>query len=144
MLHRSGLKGITRFGLNVSQLLRILHLYSLLSLVFKSLFEVLYGMKPILHNNLKVFGEVGVVTTKDKIQSNLTSCGTPCIFVVYAENHSKDVNRILNLEINTEIIPQDIIWLKNMHKDWLKNKLMTIIEGEKTVELPTSNERKNR
>jgi hypothetical protein len=29
-------------------------------------FELLYGEKPILHKNLKIFGEVGVVTTKYK------------------------------------------------------------------------------
>jgi transposase InsO family protein len=35
----------------------------------KSIFELLYGEKPTLYNNLKIFGEVGVVTTKDKIQA---------------------------------------------------------------------------
>jgi hypothetical protein len=47
----------------------------------KSPFELLFGSKPILHYDLKIFGEVGVVTTKDKIQSKLTNRGSPCIFV---------------------------------------------------------------
>jgi hypothetical protein len=82
-----------------------------------------------------------VVTTKDKIQAKLTNRGTPCIFVGYSENHSRDVYRMLNLETNSVITFQDIIWLKKMHKDWLRNKLMTIIEEEDVVELSTGNER---
>jgi hypothetical protein len=83
-----------------------------------------------------------VVTTKDKIQAKLTNRGTPCIFVGYAENHSKDVFRTLNLETNAIINSRDIIWLKKMHKDWLKIKFMSIIEEEDVVELPTGNENK--
>ena len=79
---------------------------------------------------LKIFGEVGVVTTKDKIQAKLANRGTPCIFVGYAENHSKDVYRMLNLETNAIINSRDIIWLKKMHTDWLQNKLMTIVDEE--------------
>jgi hypothetical protein len=90
----------------------------------KSPFELLYDTKPILHEELKIFGEVGVVTTKDKIQAKLANCGTPCIFVVNAENHSKVVCRMLNLEKNAIINSRDIIWLE----DWLKNKLMRIID----------------
>jgi hypothetical protein len=81
------------------------------------------------------------VTTKDKIQSNLTNRGTPCIFVGYSENHSKDINRMLKLKTNTEIISRDIIWLKKIHKDRLKKKLVANVEEEVAVELPTSNER---
>jgi hypothetical protein len=57
----------------------------------KSPFELLFGSKTILNYELKIFGEVGVVTTKDKIQSKLTNCGSHCIFVGYAENHSRDL-----------------------------------------------------
>jgi hypothetical protein len=32
----------------------------------KSPFELLYGEKPTLYDKLKIFGEVGVVTTKEK------------------------------------------------------------------------------
>jgi hypothetical protein len=106
----------------------------------KSPFELFYNTKPILHEELKIFGEVGVVTTKDKIHAKLANHGTPCIFVGYAENHSKDVYRMLNLETKTIINSSDIIWLKKMYKDCLKNKLMTTIdEEEDAIELPTGN-----
>jgi hypothetical protein len=50
-------------------------------LSFKSPFELLYGKKPKLHNNLKMFGEVGVVTTMERIQAKLSNRGTTCIFL---------------------------------------------------------------
>jgi hypothetical protein len=59
-------------------------------------FELLYGEKPTLHNNLKILGEVGVVTTKDKIQSKLSNRGITCMFLGYTEHHSRGVYRMLN------------------------------------------------
>jgi hypothetical protein len=50
-------------------------------LSFKSPFKLLYGEKPIFHNNLKMFDEVGVITSKDKIQAKLSNQGTTCMFV---------------------------------------------------------------
>jgi pyruvate/oxaloacetate carboxyltransferase len=47
---------------------------------------------------------------------------------------------MLNLETNAIINSRDIIWLKKMYKDWLKNKLMTTIDVEEdAIELPTGN-----
>jgi hypothetical protein len=62
----------------------------------KSPYELLYDEKPTLHNNLKIFDKVGVVTTKDKIQAMLSNRGTTCMFVGYTEHHSRDVYRMLN------------------------------------------------
>jgi hypothetical protein len=70
---------------------------------FKSPFELLYGEKPILHNNLKIFGEVGVVTTKERIQAKLSNRGTTCMFVGYTGHHSRDVYRMLHLTTNSII-----------------------------------------
>jgi hypothetical protein len=81
-----------------------------------------------------------VVTIKDKIQSKLNNCGSPCIFVGYAENHSRDIYRMLNLDTSAIIKSRDIIWLKKMHVDWLKNKLTTNLEEEEVLELSTGNE----
>jgi transposase InsO family protein len=69
----------------------------------KSPFELLYGEKSILHDNLKIFGEVRVVTTKDKIQAKLSNRRTTCMFVGYTEHHSRDVYRMLNLTTNSII-----------------------------------------
>ena len=49
---------------------------------------------------------------------------------------------MLNLKTNAIINSRDIIWLKNMYTDWLKNKLMTKIDDEEdSIELPTGNKR---
>jgi hypothetical protein len=48
--------------MNVAYLSRFIPIKSNL----KSPFESLYGEKPTLHNYLKIFGKVEVVTTKDK------------------------------------------------------------------------------
>jgi hypothetical protein len=70
---------------------------------FKSQFELLYGEKPILRNNLKIFGEVGVVTTIDKIQAKLTNRGTTCIFVGYTKHQSRDVSRKKKSQFNYKL-----------------------------------------
>jgi hypothetical protein len=46
---------------------------------------------------------------------------------------------MLNLDTNAIIKSRDIIWLKKMHVDWLKNKSTTKLE-EDVLELPTGNE----
>jgi hypothetical protein len=76
---------------------------------------LLYGVKPTLHDNLKIFCKVGVVTAKDKIQAKLSNQGTTCKFVGYTEHHSRDVYRMLNLITNTIINSRDIIWLNKTY-----------------------------
>jgi hypothetical protein len=77
-----------------------------------------------------MLGDVGAVTTKDKIQSKLTNRGNTCMFVGYTENHSRDVFRMLKLETKAIIHLRDIIWLHKIHKYWVKDKSMTIIFGK--------------
>jgi hypothetical protein len=48
------------------------------------LYELLFGCKPKLSTSLRSFGEIGVVTTKAKIQSKLKNRGTSCIFFGYS------------------------------------------------------------
>jgi hypothetical protein len=60
-------------------------------LSIKCPFELLYGERPTLHDNLKMFGEVGIVTANEKIQAKLINQGTTCMFVGYTEHHSKDM-----------------------------------------------------
>jgi hypothetical protein len=47
---------------------------------------------------------------------------------------------MLNLDTNSIIKSRDIIWLKKMHVDWLKNKSTMNLEEEDVLELPTGNE----
>jgi hypothetical protein len=105
-------------------------------------FELLYGEKPILHDYLKIFDEIKVVTTKDKIQTKLTNQGT-CIFVGYMEHYSRDVCRMLNLTTNSIINSRDIIWLNKTYGEWNNNNTTISTAEHDTIELPTGiNKRK--
>jgi hypothetical protein len=117
MLNGAGLEGELRDKIWAECVMNVNYLSNIMStkLSFKSPFELLYGEKPILHDNLKMFVEVGVVTTKEKIQAKLSNRGTTCTFVGYTEYHSRDVYRMLNLTTNSIINSQDIIWLNKTY-----------------------------
>jgi hypothetical protein len=103
----------------------------------KSPFEFLYGEEPTLHNHLKIFDEVGVVTTKDKIQAKLRNRGTTCMFVGYTEHHSRDVYRMLNLTTNSIINSREIICLNKTYGEWKNDKTTISTTEDDTIELLT-------
>jgi hypothetical protein len=72
---------------------------------------------------LRSFGEIGVVTTKDNIQSKLKNRGTPCIFVGYSVHHENDVYRMLNLDTKRIIHLCDIIWLNEVYHNCIERKV---------------------
>jgi len=78
---------------------------------------------------LKTFGEMCVVTTKDKIQSKLTDKGTTCMFVGYANDHASDVYRFLNLKSGRIIKSRDVIWLGKSFGIW--NRVQNSTKTEK-------------
>jgi hypothetical protein len=71
MLNGADLEGELRDKIWAECVMNAFYLFNIISTKssLKSLFELLYGEKPKLHDNLKIFGGVGVVTTKDKIQA---------------------------------------------------------------------------
>jgi hypothetical protein len=73
MLNGAGLEGELRDKIWAECVMNVTHLSNVISTKssFKIPFELLYGEKPILHNNLKMFSEVGVVTTKGKDTSQV-------------------------------------------------------------------------
>ena len=76
----------------------------------------------MLPASLKPFGEIGVVTTKNDIQGKLLNQGTHCMLVGYSVNHTNDVYCMLNLDTKSFNISQDVVWLKQNHKDWSEKK----------------------
>ena len=61
--------------------------------------------------NLRTFGEIGIVynhSTKN-IKSKLKDRGKVCMFVGYAENHSSDNYRMMDLNTRRVIISRDVI-----------------------------------
>jgi hypothetical protein len=100
MLNCAGLKDELRNKIWAESAMTVTYLSNVMSTKseLNSPYKLLFGSTPVLNSRLKMFGEVGVVTTKDKIQAKVTNRGTTCIFVGYVKNHSKDVFRVLNLE----------------------------------------------
>jgi hypothetical protein len=75
MLNGAGLEGGLRDKIWAECVMNVIYLSNIMSTKsnFKSPFEFSYGEKPKLHDNLKIFGEVGVVTTNEKIQAKLSN-----------------------------------------------------------------------
>jgi hypothetical protein len=139
MLNGAGLEGELKDKIWSECLMNVTYLSNIMSTKssFKSPFKLLYDEIPKLRDNLKIFGEVGVVTTEEKIQAKLSNQGTTCMFVGYTEHHSRDVYRILNLTTNSMINSRDIIWLNKTYREWKQNKTTIFNVEDDILELPT-------
>ena len=80
-----------------------------------------------LFPNLRPFGTMAVVMTKEPIQSKLDQKGTPMIYVGPALNHAKDVYHFLNPTTQKFIESRDVVWMNQMYGDW---KGLSPPEGE--------------
>jgi hypothetical protein len=87
--------------------------------------------------NLKRFGEMCVVTTKNKIQGKLSDKGTVCVFVGYAVNHADDVYRLLNPKTKSIIKSRDVVWLNKSYGAWIKSKNDTSVSDDSDNEIET-------
>jgi hypothetical protein len=85
-------------------------------------FQIMFGRKPKLPTNLIIFGETGVVTTKDDIQGKLKNRGSTCMFAGYSVDYENDAYRTLNLNSKRIIQTRDAVWLGKYYNDWRKNK----------------------
>jgi hypothetical protein len=139
MLNGADLEGELRVKIWAECVMNVTHVSNIISTKssFKRPFEFLYGEKPKLHDNLKIFGEVGVATTKERIQAKLSNRGTTCMFVGYMKHHSRDVYRMLNLTTYSIINSRDIIWLNKTYREWKDNKTTISNVEDDTIELPT-------
>jgi hypothetical protein len=84
----------------------------------KSPQELMFGNKSHCVNNLRLFGKMGVVTTKEKIQGKLKDRGTVCMFVGYPPSHACNIYRMLNMSTRHVIKSRDIKWLHKIYEDW--------------------------
>ena len=73
MLSSAGLKDHLRSGVWAECALTVTFLSNITSIKNQEIcpYQLLYGCKPRLPASLRPFGEIGIVTTKDKIQGKL-------------------------------------------------------------------------
>jgi len=57
---------------------------------------------------------------RSKIKGKLENKGMECIFVGYAENHTGDVYRLLNLKTDKIVLSRDVVWLNKTFEEYMK------------------------
>ena len=82
---------------------------------------------------MRTFGETAVITIHEgkKMRSRLDDRGKTCMFVGYADDHSKDVYRFLNVHTKRIIISRDVRWLNIIWKNYRRKSIC----ARKQVEL---------
>ena len=82
---------------------------------FKCPYEILLGCRPRIESNLRIFGKIEVVTTKDDIQGKLKNRDTPCMFVGHPVKHSaRSFSNNKSRKVWCIIHLREIIWLKSL------------------------------
>ena len=90
---------------------------------------------------MSTFGEMAVIAIHEgkKMRSNLDDRGKTCMFVGYADDHSRDVYRFLNIHTKRIIISRDVRWLNITWKHYRRKS----IYARKQVELFLDEEEKS-
>ena len=73
-------------------------------------------------DNMRKFGEVGIMTVRDKIKAKMKNRGIPCLYLGHAEDHGGDVHRLLKLETRRVVRSRDLRWLDKNLKDYKRDK----------------------
>jgi hypothetical protein len=92
-LHQPGLKDRLRNGVWVECARTVTVLPNITALKSRDVcpYQLLFGSNPKLPESRKVFGEVGVVKTKNNIQGKLKNRGTGCMFVGHSVDHAHNI-----------------------------------------------------
>ena len=96
-------------------------------------YTLFYNMDAKFMKHLRTFGEMAVVAIHEgkKMRSKLDNRGKTCMLVGYADDHSGDVYRFLNIHIKRIIMSRDARWLNIIWKHYR----MKSIYARKQVEL---------
>ena len=77
-----------------------------------------YGKDAMYIRSLRTFGEMAVIAIPvgKKMRSKLDDRGKTGMFVGYADDHTKDVYRFMNIHTRRIILSRDVRWLNNIWK----------------------------
>ena len=91
-----------------------------------------YGKDAKYMKYMRIFGEMAVIAIHEgkKMRSKLDDRGKTCMFVGYADDHSRDVYRFLNIHSKGIIISRDVRWLNIMWKHYRKKSIYARKQGE--------------
>ena len=84
-----------------------------------------YGEDEKYMRSLRTFGEMAVIAIHEgkKMRSKLDDRGKTCMFVGYADDHTKDVYRFLNIHTRRIILSRDVRWLNIIWKQYKKKSI---------------------
>ena len=84
-----------------------------------------YGEDAKYTRSLRAFGEMAVIAIHGgkRMRSKLDDRGKTCMFVGYADDHTKDVYRFLNIHTRRIILSRDVRWLNIIWKQYKKKSL---------------------
>ena len=104
-------------------------------------YTLCYNKDTKFMKHLRTFGEMAVVAIHEgkKMRSMLDNRGKTCMFVGYADDHSGDVYRFLNIHTKRIIMSRDARWL---NITW-KHYRMKSIYARKQVELVLDEEERS-
>ena len=90
----------------------------------KSPHTLFYGKDAKYMKCMRTFGEMAVVAIHEgkKMRSKLDNRGKTCMFVGYAEDHSGNVYRFLNIHTRRIIMSRDVIWSITEGKAFVQEK----------------------
>ena len=100
-----------------------------------------YGKDAKYMRCMRTFGEMAVIAIHQgkKMRSKLDDRGKTCMFVGYADDHSRDVYRFLNIHTTRIIISKDVRWMNIIWKHYRKKSIC----ARKQVELFLDEEEKS-
>ena len=84
-----------------------------------------YGEDANYTRSLRTFGEMAVIAIHEgkKMRSKLDDRGKTCMFVGYADDHTNNVYRFLNIHTRRIILSRDVRWLNIIWKQYKKKSL---------------------
>ena len=72
--------------------------------------------------HIQKFGEVGIMTQREKMKAKIKNRGIPCLYLGHADNHGGNVARVLKLETKKVIRSRDMRWLNKTLNEYMKDK----------------------
>ena len=83
-------------------------------------YTLCYNEDPKYKKYLRSFGEMAVIAISDG--KKIRSKGRTGIFVGYADDHTGNVYRFINIQMKKIILSRDIQWLNSFRKEYKKSK----------------------
>jgi hypothetical protein len=81
---------------------------------------ILKGIDTNWAKNLLTFGEIGIVYTKPPICNKFTNHGSPCMFIVYAEDPTSNVFKFYNTKTHAFILFRNVYWLNKSYGEFYR------------------------